>query len=55
MKYIVYTRKGQEYTLLKLDNLVVAHNSFNSIKEYDYKELAIDKLDSYKIIRKFHK
>ena len=31
MKYIVYIRKGQEYTLLKLDNLVVAHNRFSYI------------------------
>lgn len=55
MKYIVYARKGQEYKLLKLDNLGVAHKEFNSIKGYDYKELSIDKSDSYRIIRKIYK
>lgn len=55
MKYVVYARKCQEYEILKLDDLGVAYNKFNSIKEYDYKELAIDKLDSYRIIRKLYK
>ena len=55
MKYVVYTRKGQKYKILKLDNLGVAHKEFNSIKEYDYKELAIDKLNSYRLIRKLYK
>lgn len=55
MKYIVYVRKGQEYKLSKLNDLGVAHKKFNSIKNYDYKELAIDNLDSYRIIRKLYK
>lgn len=55
MKYIVYVRKRQKYTLLKLDNLGDAYKKFNSIKDYDYKELVIDNLDSYRIIRTLYK
>lgn len=55
MKYVVYSRKGQKYEIKKLNSLEEGHEKFNSIGDYDYKELAIDGRRGYTVVRCLYK